>query len=69
MNDITSTPEGRIFLAGADEALYELVYRQFSVVAQQAMQKGSTQPKLVVPFAVGVAIEGIGRIEASCGGF
>ena len=28
MNDITSTPEGRIFLAGADEALYELVYAQ-----------------------------------------
>ena len=28
MNDITSTPDGRIFLAGADEALYELVYAQ-----------------------------------------
>lgn len=28
MNDIASTPDGRIFLAGADEALYELVYAQ-----------------------------------------
>ena len=28
MNDITSTPDGRIFLAGADESLYELVYAQ-----------------------------------------